>query len=195
MTYEVELKFPLAEVDGVRRGLSELGAAPGESIRQRDLYFAHPQRSFEKTDEALRIRSVGERCWITYKGPVVDSRTKTRHESEIEFEEGSADRLASILEILGFRAVRTVSKSRIPFRFEWEGRPCEAALDEVEGLGSFLEIEMLAEEAERDVARDKILSLASRLGLEGAERKSYLCLLLERDAKRNSTMSEQSNSE
>jgi adenylate cyclase class 2 len=181
MTYEVELKFPLAESDSVCRRLSQMGAVPAAPLAQRDLYFSHPQRQFEQTDEALRIRCVGNQSWITYKGPVVDSRTKSRRELEIEFEEGAADKLATVLEILGFRQVRSVCKLRTPYHLQWEGRSCEAALDDVEGLGTFLEIETLAEEAERDNARDTILTLARHLGLEGAERRSYLSMLLEKD--------------
>lgn len=181
MTYEVELKFPLAEVDSVCRRLAQIGAVPADPVAQRDLYFSHPQRQFEQTNEALRIRCVGSRSWITYKGPVVDSQTKSRRELEIEFEEGAADKLAAVLEILGFRQVRAVCKLRTSYQLRWEGRPCEAALDDVDGLGTFLEVETLAQDADRDCARDTILALSRHLGLEGAERRSYLELLLEKD--------------
>ena len=59
----------------------------------------------------------------------------------------------------------------------------EVALDDVVGLpGSFIEIEILADEANRETARDSILRLAEHLELKGSERKSYIRLLLEADS-------------
>ena len=181
--YEVELKFPLSDLWPVAAQLAAMGARPDAPIWQSDLYFAHPQRDFEKTDEALRIRTVGERNFVTYKGPVIDSRTKTRHEIEVPLGDGPdvARQFAEVLEALGFRRVREVRKHRIPHHLTCDGRKFEIVLDEVDDLGSFVEIETLADETERSAARDAILALAARLGLTNPERKSYLCLLLERD--------------
>jgi adenylate cyclase class 2 len=186
MTYEVELKFPLADFQAVRENLRELPATAQPAVEQVDRYFAHPQRDFAQTDEALRLRSVGTWNGITYKGPVVDQQTKTRHEIEIPYAEGqaAADQFAELLTRLGFREVRAVRKRRTPFHLNWEGRPLEIVLDEVEGLGRFIELEGLADESERDALRDSILRLARRFGLEHPERKSYLCLLLEREKNR-----------
>ncbi len=185
MTYEVELKFPLDDSAQVISQLQQLHAERGTPVKQRDLYFAHPQRNFAQTDEALRLRSAGRRNCITYKGPILDSQTKTRREIEIPFAEGqaAAAKFRELLRLLGFREVETVVvKTRVPFHLEWEGRQWELALDDVDGLGTFLEMEILADEAQRDAARDSILRLADRLGLDNSVRKSYLCLLLQRDS-------------
>lgn len=181
MSWEVELKFPLADPGRVLELLDELGACRGEPLEQRDRYFNHPARDFAETDEALRIRSVAGRHWVTYKGPKVDPQTKTRREIEIPFGSDPADdrRFAEMLTLLGFREVRTVEKRRVPYHLDWEDRPLEIALDEVTGLGTFLEIETTAEESTRDAARDSVLRLATHLGLSNSERRSYLCLLLE----------------
>ena len=181
--YEVELKFPLDDFERIVSQIERLHAERGEPVEQRDLYFAHPQRDFAKTDEALRLRSVGRRNCTTYKGPIVDSQTKTRREIEILLAEGetAAAEFRELMLLLGFREVRTVVKTRVPFHLEWEGRRVELALDDVVGLGTFLEMEIITDEAGRDAARDSILRLADRLGLDNAQRKSYLCLLLERD--------------
>ena len=182
MTYEVELKFPLDETDRILTLLEELGAQPGDAVVQRDRYFAHPVRDFAETDEALRIRCAQGRGCITYKGPKVDARTKTRHEIEIPVGSDLADaeRLAEILAVLGFREVRTVEKTRVTYPLSWEGRTLAVAYDKVDGLGTFLEIEALAEESDRDQVRDSVLRCARRLGLENDERRSYLALLLEK---------------
>ena len=189
MSYEVELKFPLIEPARVLSDIAALGAERQPALIQIDRYFAHPSRDFAQTNEALRIRTIDEagrppRQRVTYKGPVVDTQTKTRREIEIPFGEQPADgeRFAEILTRLGFREVRSVRKRRTPYQLFWEERRLELAHDEVDGLGVYFEIEAVADEDGRDAARDAILCLAARLGLEGHERRSYLKMLLEADA-------------
>ncbi|MBI3861384.1 MAG: class IV adenylate cyclase [Planctomycetia bacterium] len=182
--YEVELKFPIADARPALARLSALGASAAHSVEQADCYFNHPSRDFGQTDEALRIRSIGDRHLVTYKGPVIDVQTKTRREIEIPLDGSDArDKLAEILAQLGFRAVREVRKSRQPYHLHRDGREFEVAHDQVVGLGTFLEIETLASESERPAAISAIQKLAADLGLSAPERKSYLCLLLEKTGK------------
>src|SRR5262245_53568069 len=127
--YEVELKFPLADNAALVRQLEALGAARETPVLQSDRYFNHPSRDFAQTDEALRIRTNDNAYRVTYKGPIVDSQAKTRHEIEIAFGEADGDdmRFAEMLGLLGFREVRTVHKRRVPFDLEWEGQHLELA--------------------------------------------------------------------
>ncbi len=180
MQYEVELKFPLTNPDDVLARLDSLGAVAVSPVEQVDRYFNHPARDFRETDEAFRIRSVGEANCVTYKGPRVDSATKTRREIEVSFADGpeAARQMAEVWQSLGFRFVRDVRKTRTPLTLDWRQRVYELALDDVPPLGTFLEIELLADEAGREAARDAILALASELGLTNSERRSYLELLL-----------------
>lgn len=180
-TYEVELKFRLAgsQAEEVLSIINELGGKRSDSIEQQDLYFAHPQRDFVQTDEALRIRACGDENCLTYKGPKVGGPTKTRHEIETTFGSGrqTCEQLAETLEILGFRRVRTVVKQRVAFALSWDGYDYTLALDTVEGLGEFIEIELLANEDDRDAAGAAVLKLAGRLQLQEPERRSYLGML------------------
>mgnify|MGYP002525956989 CR=1 FL=1 len=181
--YEVELKFPLADATSILSQLEQLGAKPAAERQQQDRYFAHPTRNFAETDEALRIRSDGGQNCITYKGPVLDAQVKLRHEIEISFADGreALEQLTEMFGLLGFKEVRTVAKKRIPYHLTWNNLAVELTLDEVEGLGTFVEIETLADESNRDLARDSILKLAEHLGLQNPQRKSYLGMLLEQD--------------
>ena len=180
--YEVELKFALADPDAMVAELSGRGARRGRTVEQRDVYFSHPQRDFGRTDEALRVRTIDGDGYVTYKGPVVDSQTKTRREIEIGLSgQDAGARLGQMLELLGFRPVREVRKQRQPFHLEWQDCEFEIAIDQVAGLGTFVEVETLADEAARPAALEAILSLVAQLRLPPPERKSYLCLLLEKD--------------
>lgn len=182
--YEVEAKYPLRDTAPIRHRLEQLGATAGSPLDQCDTYFAHPVRDFAQTDEAFRLRRVGEHNALTYKGPLLDRQTKTRQEIEAPIAAGAgpAKQMAELLCALGFRAVRSVEKTRQPFHLSWQGLEFEVALDTVAGLGEFLEIETMAEAAEWEAARDALLALAGELGLRDSERRSYLQLLLERDA-------------
>ena len=82
MPIEVEQKFPVADRAALDRQLAALGFVPRDAELQVDQYFAHPARDFARTDEALRIRRVGQFNYITYKGPKLDATTKTRREIE-----------------------------------------------------------------------------------------------------------------
>ena len=61
------------------------------------------------------------------------------------------------------------------------GRRFEFALDSVDRVGEFLEVEFLAEKADLQAAQDALSSLCAEIGLDDSliERKSYLGLLLD----------------
>ena len=175
---EVELKFPLDNALALRARLGALGAVAKGTVSQSDAYFNHPAREFAVTDEALRIRTVGDESVVTYKGPKQGIAAKTRFELELPLAAQSADGWTEVLARLGFRAVATVRKRRELFELVREGRSFELSIDEVEGLGAFAEVETLAEESALDQAEHAVLALAAELALTGAEPRSYLELLL-----------------
>jgi adenylate cyclase, class 2 len=188
MQFEVEQKFPVASLDEVAAKLRALGAAVGKAIVQVDRYFAHPARDFAQTDEALRIRQVGQCNFLTYKGPKIDRVTKTRREIELPLSDGdaAATEWAGLLEELGFRPVAEVQKSRQCLEVTWDAAVVEVALDRVHGVGDYVELEVLADAATLDDAKSRVRSLAAALGLTQSERRSYLELLLDAQAERGS---------
>jgi adenylate cyclase class 2 len=182
MQWEVEQKFRVIDLPAVKEKLAQLGASFCEQVEQIDWYFNHPSRDFAQTDEALRLRQVGEANYITYKGPKVDSTTKTRHEIELPLPSGAKfpENFSQILIALSFRPVAKVRKSRLPGNLNWRGSQIELALDHVEELGSFIELEILAPESDLEAAKENVKSLSGHLGLTALEQKSYLELVLEK---------------
>lgn len=189
--YEVELKFSVADPRTLEQRLGSLGAKSQPPMDQIDRYFNHPCRDFARTDEALRLRHDGDGVAITWKGPRLDAGTKTRREIELPLamglrKSGDAAHPAStiaewteLLEALGFRPVATVAKRRQPARVHWQGMEVDVARDSVAGLGEYLELEILASEADVPQARACLESLAHELGCGACERRSYLELLLD----------------
>lgn len=182
MAMEVEQKFPVPSLDAVRESLSKLGATVGDPRVEIDLYYRHPARDFAATDEALRIRRVGPTGFITYKGPKLDSTTKTRREIDLPLAQGlqGADAWQDLLEALGFAPVAEVRKRRWKAHVAWVGRSIEVSLDQVDEVGTFVELELVTSAEDVEAAKACIAGLAGRLGLSGSERRSYLELLLRR---------------
>ena len=181
MSYEVELKFSVPDLPAFSTWLAELKVVVDHPADETDLYFAHPARDFAKTDEALRLRRKGDANYITYKGPKIDAATKTRREIELPLGPGDEafQSWKALLEAVGFRPVAEVHKSRRKAAIPWQGRTVEASLDDVQGVGTFVEFELVVDEPEVDAARSCIISLAQSFGLTKGERRSYLEMLLE----------------
>lgn len=179
-TYEVEQKFRVDDLNSIERQLQLHAAVLGPWEDHVDTYFAHPQRDFAVTDEAFRLRRIGDSNCITYKGPKLDKSTKTRCEIEIGIEPGSAAAtdLRELVIKLGFRAVADVRKRRRSAPILWEQSAMTVSLDQVDRVGSFVEIETLASEVDLELARRQVETLSKSLGLHFVERRSYLELFL-----------------
>ena len=170
---EIEAKAAIENKEEIKQRILEAG---GKYIRvetQSDIYFAHPSRDFMKTDEALRIREAGNEYTLTYKGPKLDKLTKTREEIEIKLDDPAP--MAGVLKMLGFMEVAPVVKTRSHYTLG----DYQVALDEVEGLGHFIEVEKHAD----SYKPEELVELLKSLGVEESkmERRSYLELLLERN--------------
>jgi adenylate cyclase, class 2 len=181
---EVEIKYPAPATGNFEQQIGKLGAEFAGERHERDQYFNAPDRDFGQTDEALRIRQVGDSIKFTYKGPKREQLTKTRTEIEVSVaEEGQgAEYLAEILTCLKYRPAGVVEKRRRIYRLPLQGFTAEISLDSVSGLGSYVELEIVVPEEKVDAARTALLKLAGKLGLNQAERRSYLELILSRGA-------------
>lgn len=175
--FEVELKVRAAH-GPVRERLATLGAERRGEVRQVDTYYDAPHREFGETDEALRIRREtrdGEETRLTYKGPLVETESKTRRELETGVDDG--ERMDAILRALGFEPAAVVEKERDRYALD----DYTVTLDAVSGLGEFVEIEAEASEAEVETAREGAKDRLRDLGLDPADqiRTSYLGLLFD----------------
>lgn len=183
---EIELKIPLEapfSPKDVKSYLLQEFNSSSEEIKQIDYYFSSPIRNFAVTDEALRLRQIltnsgKEKIELTYKGPKQGKSMKIRE--EITIESSNNIKLIKLLENLGFQVVAVIKKKRT----NWFADQFIISFDEVEDLGSFLEIEITIPADNSDEIRkskESILSLVKRIlpNWSGEdERKSYLELLM-----------------
>ena len=174
---EVEVKAKISSFEEIEQKLDEIGATKTKKEFQEDIYFNSPVVDFAQTDEALRIRTTKENdntnIFITYKGPKIDSASKTRKEIEMGVEDSV--KCADIFEEIGFKKVRTVRKDRQYYEYE----NFEISLDDIEGLDPYMEIEVALEDGQDySEAQNEIFELFEKLGIiDGFERTSYLELL------------------
>ena len=168
---EVEVKARAPE--GMAERIAALGGELMAVESHQDLYFNSPLRDFRKSDEALRIRIKEEGARLTYKGPKIDRATKSRLELTVRIDD--IQQMKEILGHLGFVLSAMVQKQRRKYSYQ----DVTLALDEVEGLGSYVEVEAQAE-ADIEEQRQKVLRVMNELGLNESIRSSYLELLEEK---------------
>jgi len=178
MRFEVEKKYWIDSRDEMIQHLESEGIRFSPPIEQIDKYFAHPARDFGQTDEALRLRSVGETNYITYKGARIDSTTKTRREFELPLLDGEyGDQFRELLVMLGFQPIMTIIKIRRKAEHQVGNYQFEISIDEIDQLGSFIELETTSDLEHLDLAKQALKGLAEQLKLDKPERRSYLELL------------------
>lgn len=166
----IEVEAKARAPDDAEERILRMGAVRAGVERHTDIYFRSPVRDFAATDEALRIRIKDDGAYLTYKGPKLDSETKTRLELSVRVDD--ADVAESILEALGFSRFAVVRKIRAKYRLG----DAIIALDDVESLGRFVEVEI---GASHDNAKDRerVLEILSKIGSGEIIRLSYLELL------------------
>ena len=130
---EVEVKCEIADYKSLIKRLAELGGRFKSREFQEDTYYNTRTGDFARTDEALRLRKVGEKTFLTYKGPKKDAKVKVREEYEVAVENPVT--MDAILRGLGFSGFAEVRKERDHYLLGdvW------VLVDRVEGLGEFVE--------------------------------------------------------
>ena len=149
---EIEVKFRV-DFERIREKIESLGASLAREELQEDIYFSLPY------PRLLRVRNVSNlgKAYLTYK----EIRDPGRNEEfeELEVEVSNFETMVEILKRLGFEEDVIVRKRRLVYRLG--GITLE--LNDVEGLGGFLDIEVISEDIED--AKRKIWEVAKRLGL------------------------------
>ncbi|MFZ9861834.1 MAG: class IV adenylate cyclase [Gemmataceae bacterium] len=180
---EIEQKFRLTGNEPIEAGIAEMGAITLGEIMEEDHYFNAPDRDFAKTGEAFRIRRIGDKNFLTYKGPKLQQEVKVRRELEIDIVPGqhAFENFRELLLALGYKFVAVVRKNRTEWKFKLHSFDMALCLDKVEKLGQFMEVEIVTGESQVDQASALVKQIATKLGLVQLEPRSYLRMLLEKE--------------
>ncbi|HEX4167056.1 MAG TPA: class IV adenylate cyclase [Bryobacteraceae bacterium] len=134
---ETEVKIPLADLGNMKKKLADAGFAVSVAREHEvnDIYDT-PSQSLRQNGMLLRLRQVGKRSILTFKGPGQPGPHKSR--AELETNVGSLDTMQQIFEQLDYRPVFRYEKYRTEFIDS--GQRGTVTLDETP-IGNFLEIE------------------------------------------------------
>ena len=158
---ERELKFPGIELERLKERLQELEAERSGPAAFEDNLILDRESELQAQGKLLRLRTVGPRNWLTFKGPMrMEGMLKVREEHEIGVE--GAEETLALFACLGYQVVTRYQK----VREEWQLGGVTIALDHTP-IGDFAEFE-----------GDGAETVARRCGFDPqkAERRSYLRL-------------------
>jgi predicted adenylyl cyclase CyaB len=152
---EIEIKVRMASAAAARDQLLKLGARlDKDRALEANTLYDFRSNSLTEQHRALRLRTYGRKCFLTFKGsPQKSRRFKVREEFEVEVRNERQAR--KILQALGFVPVFRYEKHRTVFRRD----RLKVCLDETR-LGVFLELEG---------DRSRIIRLVKLLGVAQAE--------------------------
>jgi len=152
---EIEVKVGMASAAAARDQLLKLGARlDKERALETNTLYDFRAKPLTAQQQALRLRTYGRKCFLTFKGsPQRSRRFKVREEFEVEVRNEKQAR--KILQALGFVPVFRYEKHRTVFRRD----RLKVCLDETK-LGIFLELEG---------ERSRIIRLVKLLGVSQAE--------------------------
>ncbi len=161
---EVERKFRLD--DSKKQGvLSMLENKTPQDFHQIDKVFLFQNNSFKnfkRGQPVIRIRSSNGVITLTYKRALNEGGDMLEHEVKVD----SVDVTQAIVLELGYLLATDIEKKRQEFSFD----NATVSLDEVVGLGTFLEIEIMADDEQKiDDAQKKVMEIAEKFGLGEAE--------------------------
>ncbi len=133
---EIEVKIQIDDVVDIKEKILTQGATlEKERHSHDDTFYDRPSLELQKKHNALRVRKINKKTFLTFKGPEQKSRKfKIREEYEIEVK--NERHLRKILKSLGFQSVFQYKKFRTVFR----KKKLTICVDETQ-VGNFLELE------------------------------------------------------
>jgi len=178
---EIEVKARLTDEKSILSELKKLGCSFSEPVTQIDTVYAQKTGTvddFLSSGAYFRIRvQNGSKVMLTAKKP----KAKTGHESLVKREHevvvDSAEEALGILELMGLKEAVRLEKSRRTASY----KDYEICIDEIRGLGAFIELEKIGKESEAVKTQEEMLRFLRDIGVseEAIVKKGYDILMLE----------------
>ena len=137
-----------------------------------DVYYYDPLRNNLKPDEnnqlneCLRLRIKGDKYYITYKLDHFDDDKIWLYSDEYETEVSDIIQIQNIIKFLGLKKLLEINNRKTIYQSD----KYEIALEEVDGLGNFLEVEYCTnDDVDVNKIKDDIKKFIYDLGFEVSE--------------------------
>ena len=172
---EIEVKARVKDKDDLLAKAKALGIYFSEATSQDDTTYETTMSYHDPGWNIFRIRKQSGKTILTMKYKA-SSRSRDNHERETVI--GDAGEMADMLQRLGYaRGVRIHKHRQIA-----KHNHLELCLDEVDDLGTFIEVEKLAaDDADVDAVQESLWQLLLKLGVDPGDRvhKGYDTLMHE----------------
>jgi adenylate cyclase class 2 len=180
---EIEIKLQLNDLPATIATLKNAGVTLSAPKEQHDVVYCLPGDRDKENDPSinwLRIRTEnGKTVTFTLKRSVAGSLDSIEHETQI----ANATEMTSMLEYMGYIVYNDLTKIRRTGHID----SIEICIDELPGLGAFIELEKMCDEhVDGSEIEQELLGVLDGLGIDYAERitKGYDELMNEFIAKK-----------
>ena len=174
---EVEVKARIAGSSSLVAALEKRGCVVAVPITQDDRIFLHTSLAFSgitRGSVVLRVRTTDDQIVLTLKKQQANELDSIEREVTVN----DAEETIALLEELDYREVLRIRKQRRTCSYQG----MTVCLDEVEGLGSFIEVEQMTEEDDSDRIQEQLFDFLLQLGVSEENRvyQGYDSLLIDR---------------
>ncbi|MFH0242681.1 class IV adenylate cyclase [Streptomyces sp. HK10] len=159
---EIEVKYQVLDREALLLALKERGVWLSEPVWQDDQAYAPAGWDFgdDKTGVAFaRLRTAGGCHTFTVKRPDLNAQSCTERETEVMDREA----MHEAVQLMGYRPTVRVAKTRRTGMLDG----VELCLDDLEGVGLFMELERIVPDgADEAAVQEEMAALVATLGVE-----------------------------
>jgi adenylate cyclase, class 2 len=159
---EIEVKYRVNDLEGLLAALKLRGLEVSEAFRQDDQAYAPAGWQFGDSKLGvpfLRLRTVNGRHYFTLKQPAQNEQACLEYETEV----ADRDAMHHAALHMGYRPTVRIAKTR---RTAVTG-DCTLCIDDLDGVGGFIEAERLApDDADSQAVQAELATLVESLGVQ-----------------------------
>jgi adenylate cyclase class 2 len=158
---EIEVKYRVDDLEGLLAALKARGIEVSDPLHQNDQAYAPAGWQFGDSKlgvSFLRLRTVSGRHYFTLKQPTQNDQACLEYETEVTDREAMHHAALH----MGYRPTVRIIKARRTASIEG----CSLCIDEVEGVGGFIEAERIApDDADAQAIQAELAALIESLGI------------------------------
>lgn len=175
---EIEVKAKITNIESLYKKLANLGFQFDAPLTQEDVIFLPKGIEFSeivKGTPVVRVRNSNGVITLTLKKRVISGNELIKLEKEVVVSD--KQKAIEIVEQMGFHEVVRVEKTRKECKF----KEMTICIDNVVGLGSFIEVEKLSGNEKDEETQDLLFNFLQSLGINSEDRvtKGYDTLIYE----------------
>lgn len=159
---EIEVKAKITDLNNLIQKLQQINCTLSDPITQKDKNYIRNGLDYKNVNKdcipVLRIRQEKDKTTFTIKYNRDPNREMDMIEKELKV--SSAETIQEMLKIMDYYEVMEINKTRRKGKY----KDYEICIDEVEGLGSFIEVEKISED-DGAVIQEELTQFLHTLGI------------------------------